>query len=857
MNFLPAYLNPRSLRGFILLAASVVSLVVFIGVYLVVHDLYQRTIKEDARNVSELIAEQTFNSMYQVMRKGWSRADLDIFLEGLREPFNNTPYSVTIYRGPRVDAEFGGIAQPALDDLGQQALLLGKASRHEDGYQIRYLYPLLARKECLRCHETVKPGQALGLIDVRQNLLPVLERARSAFLDTLILIVPVTLFLALISAILIHRRINHSLNFVRNQVDSIQRVDDLTRLRLETARTPGFTEVAAIAKEVNKLAEKLRTFAVDKDLLEFEIRLLERFVITSEVVSDWREYVQQLLVEINQVMEIYALFSIFKQDEDEYELELFWLAPPSAATSQALEQVIRRAIQSNQRLGEAVVAHTHQQVANPDLPPIEVSVEMLEVQVKSLLLDAPKIGGIVGIGVHSDLTRNETRMLVIESVLSTLLNVVGSVKAISRYTKDLEHYATRDPLTGLYNQRLFWELLEYEVGRAGRHHHKFAVLMMDMDNFKSINDSFGHTVGDRFLQAASKSIGDCLRQGDIFARYGGDEFVAILPEIDDALPYTAARRILEATDQVLLETEDGQDIKATLSIGVATYPDHAKNAKDLFLFADNMMYKAKAEGKHRFAVPSEQDVVDGFRQIGEKSNLVKRAMEERWVVPFFQPIARVDDDRIYAHEILSRIRLPDGTLLGAGDFIEIAEQLGIIHRLDYIAMEKAFEKARAENYEGLLFVNISPKALVLSEFFQTVKRLVVDAGLTPGNIVFELTERDTVRNMSLLEAFVQRLRDEGFKFAIDDFGSGFSSFHYLKRLPIDYLKIEGDFVANMHRDAKDRAFVRSMAMLARELNIMTIAEFVESEEVKQEVREALVDLVQGYHIGRPTSELIH
>jgi EAL domain-containing protein (putative c-di-GMP-specific phosphodiesterase class I) len=190
--------------------------------------------------------------------------------------------------------------------------------------------------------------------------------------------------------------------------------------------------------------------------------------------------------------------------------------------------------------------------------------------------------------------------------------------------------------------------------------------------------------------------------------------------------------------------------------------------------------------------------------------------------------------------------------VAAGEFIEVAERLGVIHKLDLIVMEKAFALAAEQGYQGLLFVNLSPKALVLNEFFDGIRHQVEAAGLRPEQIVFELTERDTVRNVGMLEQFVNRLHIDGYKFAIDDFGSGFSSFHYIKRFPVDYIKIEGDFIANMINDHRDMAFVQSIALLARQLGIRTIGEFVESAEVMIAVADAGIDYAQGYHIGKPS-----
>ncbi|MCW8883738.1 MAG: EAL domain-containing protein [Motiliproteus sp.] len=477
-------------------------------------------------------------------------------------------------------------------------------------------------------------------------------------------------------------------------------------------------------------------------------------------------------------------------------------------------------------------------------------------QTKSLVLDKPKIGGIVGIGVHSDVGTDNTRLLITNSILSTLINVVGSVKAIYKYTKELEYYATRDPLTNLHNQRIFWELLDYEVLRAERHNYKFSVLMIDLDNFKSMNDNYGHGFGDQALQKISEGIRSALRSGDFLARYGGDEFAIILPESDLEQAQMVADRIFEASHSLDLQTPEGEQLDAGMSIGMSIYPDHAANSRDLFMFADNMMYKAKSAGKNRAYIPNEEDILQVFQDMNEKSLMISKAVKEKAVIPYFQPLVATTNGDIYAVEVLCRIKTDDGAIMGAHEFIEIAEKLGIIHNLDFIMLEKALLQVNREGYPGKIFVNISPRSLVLSEFLPEVNRIVANANIDRARIVFEITERDTVKNMSLLEKFVCNLKAEGFKLAVDDFGSGFSSFHYLKHFPIDYVKIDGEFVANMVNNAKDHAVVRCISNLAHELNAETIAEYVESQEVLDATQAIGITYAQGYHIRRPTAYIM-
>ena len=845
----------RSLKGFLIAGAVVASLLLFAAAYGVTAYISRHYVYEDAKEQAEYLAQQTFSSMFQIMRKGWQREDVEAYLAALESSTEDKPFQIDVFRGDIVADLYGSIDQPALTAPIRETFRTGESHRLEEGTELTFLKPLKAREECLRCHTNAEAGDVLGVIRVSEDVGPQLARAQEDFRLAFLGIALLPLAVSLLAARLIGGRINRSLTKLGTSIERVNSVDDLKDVEAEVPEV-GFTELDQLGHQVRELANRMRAIAVDKDLLEFEIRLLEKFVITSEVVQDWREYIKNLLLEINTVIDAYALFSLFKVDEEVYDLEVFWMYQPTESTMALVTEQIREALEENPHFGAASEVEINHSVADPSEHLPEVGAREMEVQTKSLLLEVPKIGGIVGIGVHATTTQDPTRMLVTESILSTLLNVVGSVRAISKYTKDLEYYANRDPLTDLYNQRTFRELMAYEVGRAQRNEYPFGLLVIDLDNFKGINDHYGHHFGDHFLQAFASALDAERRQGDVLARYGGDEFVVMLPEAGYEQAYSVAERMLAAADSVALQAPDGEAVRATISIGAAIYPDHAEEAKDLFMFADNMMYRAKTEGKHRIGIPSDEDVVEVFREIGEKDMLVQQAVDEKRLVPFYQPIYAADSRCVVAHEVLSRIRTDGDQVMSAGEFIEHAERLGIVHKMDYIIMEQTFARAQETGYQGLLFINLSPRALVLKEFFEQVRELKARFEIDPARVVFELTERETVRNLALLEKFVQDLKLEGFKFAVDDFGSGFASFHYLKRFPIDYVKIEGDFIANMVHDARDHAFVKSMALLADELEIQTVAEFIEDEAIMEAVQEVGIDLAQGFHLSRPQPDFV-
>ncbi|WP_224982990.1 putative bifunctional diguanylate cyclase/phosphodiesterase [Geomonas agri] len=841
-----------SLRTFILASSLAVSFISFATVLGISSLVYLDSVKRGAIRLAYDQAQQFHHSIPLLMGKGATRQELLSLYNapGGSDALGN--HSVELYRTPVVEALYGRVELPA-DPGVEQVFKSGNVLERGEGRVVEAIFPLVATKNCLGCHGNARTGTLLGALKVRQDIGPMLREARHKLFFLFLLLSPIPVLMALFIARLVNARVVPSINELGDKVIQVNSIRDLTRLEFSDV-APGFTELDRIFGEVSKLVDKIRAVSVDKEILELEIQMLEKFIITSEVIRDWKEHVACLLLEINQVVDAYMLFCIFQVDEELYDIEIFWRSQPSEATKKHVEQeVLRKIRRENARLAESSGLQVIHNVAC-DHTPLTLEHGDLELQTKSLILDSPQIGGVVGIGVQSESAWNSTRSLVIDSILTTLLNVIGSIKAIHKYTKDLEYYATRDPLTNLFNQRVFWELISYEVGRADRHGYSFALLVIDLDNFKHINDTWGHSIGDRYLAAFADAVQQALRKGDIFARYGGDEFVILLPEADETQAALVASRIRNITEDLYVTTPDAAKARATASIGLAMFPLHAVTEKDLFLFADNMTYKAKGEGKNRVSIPTADDVVEVFRMVGEKARMVQDAVDGRRVVPYFQPIVALGPGQPECCEVLCRIEM-NGEVIAASDFIETAESLGIVGRLDAILLEKAFAMVEEQGYQGNLFVNLSPKSMILNEFLPNIIALADRYRIDRSRVVFELTERETVKNLTLLEKFVYDLKSQGFKFAIDDFGSGFSSFQYIRQFPIDFVKIEGVFVRNMLNDYRDMAFVKTLAILAKEFNISTIAEYIESEEILQAVQSVGIDYAQGFHLGRPSPQL--
>ncbi|WP_432823747.1 putative bifunctional diguanylate cyclase/phosphodiesterase, partial [Trichloromonas sp.] len=843
-----------SLKSFIFVAILGVSLITFVFIGLVTTSVYHRAYSAQAQAMSRGVAGQISGSLLQLMERGWTRKELLTFLAPVVRANPQMPVGVALYRADSVTGQYGAVDAAMRDKAVREVMASGVSRSFEKDNVLSEVVAVKAESACLGCHEGAAPGDVLGVLSINQDLSASIWDIQRTFILVFLFLSPLPFLMGWLVSRWVTRRVARATTLLHGEIKNVNSVKDLTALRLDSDRTD-FAEINAILAEFSQFADKMRDVAIDKDLLAFEVNLLETFIITSDVVKDWRDHVAKLLNQVNDIMDAYVLFSIFDTGDETYDLEVFWRSRPSAKTRHYFDQVVSQRLSEHRRMRPLSEIKTRHNIVNFDGAEMTIGEEQLDLQTKSIFLENPQIGGVVGLGVHSDLREDEGRALVIESILTTLINVIGSVKAIYNYTKELEYYATRDPLTNLYNQRVFWDLAENELLRAQSHDYSFGTLIVDLDNFKLINDRYGHSFGDTFLKVLAERLKKTLNAGDILTRYGGDEFAIILPESDQGKTYATALKVIEAVKETFVAAPDGKSIKASVSIGLSVFPEHSAEMSTLFVIANNMMYKAKSEGKNRIGVPTREDIIEVLKATEEKTLFLLNVLENRdRVIPFFQPIMDIGDGSIPMHELLMGIE-HEGKILPAGQFIEMAEDMGIVSQLDYINIEKAFQEVRKKDYQGMLFINLSPKSLILSEFIQKVRSFATQYKIAPEQIVFEITERETVKNTGLLDKFVKDLKLEGFKFAIDDFGAGFSTFHYIKVFPVDYIKIEGEFIRNVNNDPTDRAFVKSIISLAKDLGVKTVAEMIENEQVLQTVRELGADYGQGYHIQVPDREL--
>jgi diguanylate cyclase (GGDEF)-like protein/PAS domain S-box-containing protein len=420
------------------------------------------------------------------------------------------------------------------------------------------------------------------------------------------------------------------------------------------------------------------------------------------------------------------------------------------------------------------------------------------------------------------------------------------------FESQLQFLADHDPLTGLFNRRRFVQELDLEIKLMRRDGHPSSLLMLDVDGLKQVNDAMGHQAGDALVRQTAEVLRDRLRGTDSVGRLGGDEFAVLL----------RGSRVNEAAAvaQVLLDRFRGREqvasaepIRPTISIGLTSLRRNFTGADEAIGAADRAMYEAKRTGGDRVAMYSRR-LPPRTEGRGSWADQIRDALDEDRIVLYRQPIIHLASREVHRHEVLIRMRSPEGDVLPPEAFLPDAERFDLVQELDRRAAHQAVSLIAAEsNGEPLrLEVNVAAKTMEDPEFTEALADALREEGADPANLILEVSEQVAVSDLKRARAFAERVAELGCGFALDNFGSGFGSFFYLKHLPVDHIKIDGDLIRGLSSSRVDREIVSSIVDVARSLDRETVGERVNDERTLELMKQLGVDYAQGYHLGPPT-----
>jgi diguanylate cyclase (GGDEF)-like protein/PAS domain S-box-containing protein len=431
---------------------------------------------------------------------------------------------------------------------------------------------------------------------------------------------------------------------------------------------------------------------------------------------------------------------------------------------------------------------------------------------------------------------------------------VQDIEERKRYEGELGYLIEHDPLTGALNRRGFVRELEHQMAYARRYGKGGAVLFLDIDDFKYINDTLGHSAGDEVISDLARVVDKRLRETDIFARLGGDEFAVLLPDADIGEARILADSLLEAV-RAGSNVPLGEGRHVSTSIGIASFHEPGKDLTpdDILIEADVAMYAAKEVGKDRVAIASAA-TKERMKSRITWAERVRRAVKDGTFELYCQPIVSLASDSVTQWELLLRMPGDSDELILPAQFLYTAERSGLILEIDRWVLSEAARMIAEQRDAGRdirLEVNLSGRSVGDPELLDLIEFELNARAIDPASLIFEVTETAAIANMDRARDFATRLRAIGCGFALDDFGAGFGSFYYLKHIPFDYVKIDGEFIHNLPTSSTDQMILDSIVQMSKGLGKHTIAEFVGDDETVDVLKAHGVDYAQGYHLGKP------
>jgi diguanylate cyclase (GGDEF)-like protein/PAS domain S-box-containing protein len=719
-----------------------------------------------------------------------------------------------IIRAKQVSDQFGpGLAEEqAVDDVDREVIASGKTAfrkmKSENGAaMLRVVVPFIAQENfrgtnCLSCHH-VKAGSVNGaasvVIDLTEEEGNIAEIKQLLWLGQLAIQVLLSIIISLFVRILIVKNIANPVKKLQTAMAEIQHDEDLSK-RVEIDENNA--DIGEMANTFNSLLESLQYATKRLDLFSqvFE-NSGEAIVITDA---------ERNIVVVNQAFTLITGFDL---------ADVMWKNPKILSSGRQTPEFYRAMWQSINETGRWQ-GEIWNRRKNGETFPEWLSIGAVK----------DENGQVVNyIAIFNDITQR---------------------KESEQRIQFLAHY---DALTKLPNRTLFGDRLLYALTVAKRSGKKVALLFLDLDRFKSINDSLGHLSGDLLLQSVADRLKSCVREMDTVCRQGGDEFMVLLTEIDKAedAAHIATKIVTAMSAEHFVESSN---LIVTFSIGISIYPDDAVDSQAMIKNADAAMYHAKEKGRNNFQFFTPDMNAEASERLVLESDL-RRALQQGEFVLHYQPQIDNNNWKIVGIEALIRWQHPAKGMIPPARFIPIAEECGLINAIGEWVLKTACIQNKKWQDEGLLTVpmavNISALQFHQKHFKETIARALRESGLEPGYLELEITEGITVKDIETTVYLLNELKLMGVLISIDDFGTGYSSLSYLKRFPIDKLKVDQSFVHDLSTDADDASIVQTIISMGHGLRLKVIAEGVETADQLAFLKEQHCDEIQGFYFSKP------
>jgi len=471
---------------------------------------------------------------------------------------------------------------------------------------------------------------------------------------------------------------------------------------------------------------------------------------------------------------------------------------------------------------------------------------------------APFFLGLAGFfaGIRQDRIRRFSESLEIE-VAEKTESLQRALEEARKANEMIAQMAEQDSLTGLLNRRRFQKELGYWTDYAMRYQRTVALMFIDLDGFKAINDAYGHAVGDDYLVRVAEILGKAFRSTDYLARWGGDEFAVLLPETDAQSAMAVANKVLHLFhDNAIAVAGEQRPIAA--SIGIALLPIHTHNANELVAFADAAMYEAKQRrtGWCLYSASAQQT-----RRVEENIRWearIRRALESDQFVLLYQPLLTLGSAETRHYEALMRLEDREGQLISPRLFMESAKRFNLSVPIDRMVIRKVARRVsglKSQRPDLVLSVNLSEQSLSDARLVSYVKTVSREAGISTGQLSFEISEQAALENLGKTRKLAEELKELGCGLMLDDFGLGFSSLHYLQQLSVSIVKIDGGLIRDIRDSSRNRGYIKAVTTMAHDLGIAVAAKSVEDPDLLDVLRELGVDYAQGFAVGRPIESI--